>query len=132
MSYGSIVSCLYQKLIPVAFYFSFGIHVSYYKSHLFICTNIKPGNKNCCGTDSSESMLAYAKQKAKSLGMTKDMGYRISSSGCMGRCKLGPVMVEYPSGKWYKYNTLEDIDQLLLSILNNQNERALQLEIDIV
>ena len=36
----------------------------------------------------------------------EDVGARISTSGCMGRCEEGPVAVLYPEEKWFK---IEDI-----------------------
>lgn len=103
--------------------------MSFYKSHLFICNNKKPGGKNCCGSDSTEELIAYAKRKAKELGMTKDKGFRISSSGCMGRCKSGPVIVEYPSGKWFKCSTKDAMDRILHSILQVHQSSTINLEL---
>jgi (2Fe-2S) ferredoxin len=38
---------------------------------------------------------------------------RINKSGCLDRCELGPVMVIYPEGIWYHYQSREDIDEIL-------------------
>jgi (2Fe-2S) ferredoxin len=40
-------------------------------------------------------------------------GVRINAAGCLDRCELGPTMVVYPEGIWYRYETNEDIDQIL-------------------
>ena len=90
--------------------------MSYYKNHLFICTNQKDNNKQCCANGNASEMLAYAKQKAASLGLNKESKFRVSGSGCMGRCADGPVLVIYPRGEWYTYNSKEDIDRILNSI----------------
>jgi (2Fe-2S) ferredoxin len=50
------------------------------------------------------------KARAKELGID---GVRINQSGCLDRCELGPVMVIYPEGIWYRYDTLEDVDEIL-------------------
>lgn len=65
-------------------------------------------------------MTAHAKQKAKQLGLTKEVGFRVSSSGCMGRCSEGPVMVVYPSGDWYTYKSTQDIDHILNAIAKGE------------
>jgi (2Fe-2S) ferredoxin len=38
---------------------------------------------------------------------------RVNTSGCLDRCELGPVMVIYPEGIWYHYQTKADIDDIL-------------------
>ena len=38
---------------------------------------------------------------------------RINQSGCLDRCELGPVLVIYPEGIWYTYQTKEDVDEIL-------------------
>ena len=72
-----------------------------YKQHVFVCTNQKDNDKQCCANYHAAEITAFAKQRAKELGLTKTSGFRISSSGCMGQCALGPVLVVYPAGAWY-------------------------------
>lgn len=50
------------------------------------------------------------KARAKELGLEK---VRINSSGCLDRCELGPTMVIYPEGTWYRYETRADVDEIL-------------------
>lgn len=90
--------------------------MSFYKSHVFICTN-KKDNKDCCANHNSLEILEYAKQRIGELGVTKDAKFRISSSGCMGRCSLGPVLAVYPQGVWYSYSSKQDIDRILSATL---------------
>lgn len=40
-------------------------------------------------------------------------GIRINASGCLDRCELGPTMVIYPEGVWYRCASREDIDEIL-------------------
>ncbi len=94
--------------------------MSFYKNHVFICTNQKDSNKQCCANHNAAEMVAYAKQKAAELGITKESKFRISSSGCMGRCSEGPVLAVYPQGLWYTYSSKEDIDKILAAILSEQ------------
>lgn len=92
----------------------------YYKKHIFICTNQKNNNKPCCAAHNMNEIVAYAKQKAAELGITKESKIRINASGCMGRCSEGPVLVVYPSGIWYSYKSQEDVDNILQAILADQ------------
>lgn len=54
------------------------------------------------------------KAKAKRLGLKN---VRINASGCLDRCELGPTMVIYPDGVWYRAPTRADIDEILQSHL---------------
>ena len=50
------------------------------------------------------------KARAEELGLA---GVRINASGCLDRCELGPMMVVYPEGVWYHYETRADVDEIL-------------------
>lgn len=92
--------------------------MTHYNNHIFICTNQKDAGKSCCANHNAKEILDYAKQRAQELGLNAETKFRISSSGCMGRCKLGPVLVVYPKGVWYQYTCKQDIDLILHSILH--------------
>jgi len=38
---------------------------------------------------------------------------KVSKSGCLGRCALGPCIVVYPEGIWYRYSSNADIDNII-------------------
>ena len=44
---------------------------------------------------------------------------RVSKSGCMGRCKRGPVAVVYPDAVWYQWQTREDVEEIITSHLRD-------------
>lgn len=58
------------------------------------------------------------KAKAKEMGLDR---IRINNAGCLDRCELGPTMVIYPEGVWYKCETTEDVDRVLVEHLKNGN-----------
>ncbi|MDE1900032.1 MAG: (2Fe-2S) ferredoxin domain-containing protein [Alphaproteobacteria bacterium] len=84
----------------------------YYQSHVFCCTNRRPdGHKDgCCASKGGEHLRNYMKKKAKEMGLDTT---RINGAGCLGRCELGPVIVIYPEGVWYRPKTESDIDEIL-------------------
>lgn len=43
--------------------------------------------------------------------------FRVSKTGCLGRCSSGPGIVIYPEGVWYTYASTEDIDEIIHSHL---------------
>lgn len=39
--------------------------------------------------------------------------FRVSQSGCLGRCDQGPCLVIYPDSVWYSYSSYADIDEII-------------------
>lgn len=78
----------------------------FYQAHVFVCQNERPATheRGCCNSKGA------TKLRAKELGLPMT---RINTAGCLDRCELGPVMVIYPEGTWYRYETIEDIDTIL-------------------
>jgi (2Fe-2S) ferredoxin len=87
--------------------------MSYYQNHVFICVNQRANNKVCCANGDAQNLLNYAKSKIKSLDLNGKGKIRINGSGCLDRCDEGPVLVIYPEGVWYHYQTKEDIDEII-------------------
>ena len=58
-------------------------------------------------------MRDYAKDRIKALRLNGPGKIRVNISGCLDRCKEGPVMVIYPEGVWYTYVDREDIDEII-------------------
>lgn len=86
--------------------------MSFYKRHIFFCTNRRE-HKICCQDHDAAAMRAYAKQRAKDLGITGQGGVRVNTAGCLDRCSEGPVAVVYPEGVWYSYESQGDIDEII-------------------
>ena len=84
----------------------------FYKSHVFFCMNERPEGheRGCCASKGSVKLRNYMKARAKELGIEST---RINQSGCLDRCELGPTVVIYPEGVWYKCETAEDVDEIL-------------------
>lgn len=85
----------------------------YYQRHVFFCTNLRTSGKQCCAAGDAEKLRDYAKQKLKKLGIHGTGLNRVNTSGCLGRCEDGPVLVIYPEGVWYSYKTYNDIDEII-------------------
>ena len=84
----------------------------YYQAHVFVCQNERPAGheRGCCNSKGATRLRNYMKVRAKELGLPQT---RINTAGCLDRCELGPVMVVYPEGTWYRYETMEDIEAIL-------------------
>jgi (2Fe-2S) ferredoxin len=84
----------------------------FFDAHLFVCCNRRPdGHKRgSCAAKGSEKLRDYMKVRAKELGLER---VRINLAGCLDRCELGPSVVIYPEGVWYKIETTADVDAVL-------------------
>jgi (2Fe-2S) ferredoxin len=84
----------------------------FYDAHVFVCCNRRPeGHKRgSCGARGSEKLRDYMKARAKELGLQRT---RINLAGCLDRCELGPCVVIYPEGIWYKIESTADVDAIL-------------------
>lgn len=84
-----------------------------YDVHVFCCTNERPPThrRGCCGRKGAEALANYMCRR----GMVKgcDQHIRINLSGCLNLCEYGPVLVVYPDGVWYHYETEEDVAEIL-------------------
>ncbi len=84
-----------------------------YEVHVFCCTNERPAThrRGCCSRKSSEVLANYMCRRG--MVTSRGMPIRINLSGCLNMCEHGPVMVVYPEGVWYHYETEADIDEIL-------------------
>ena len=84
----------------------------YFRYHVFCCVNERAeGNtRGCCRRKGGLDLRNYMKAQAKRMGLH---GVRINSAGCLDRCELGPTLVVYPEGIWYRAETYADIDEIL-------------------
>jgi len=91
--------------------------MSYYKHHVFFCTNQRESGEVCCANRGAVALQGYAKDRIKALRRSGPDGVRINRAGCMDRCELGPCMVVYPDAVWYTYFDQKDIDEIIDSHL---------------
>ncbi|MBS0289104.1 MAG: (2Fe-2S) ferredoxin domain-containing protein [Proteobacteria bacterium] len=87
--------------------------MAYYRYQLFFCINLRASGKQCCAMGNAESLRDYAKKRLKKLGLHRAGECRTNTSSCLGRCDEGPLLVIYPDGIWYHYETEEDIDEII-------------------
>ena len=86
----------------------------FYQSHIFCCTNQRAAGhpRGCCADKGAEKLRNYMKRRAKELGLAD---VRVNGAGCLDRCELGPCIVIYPEGVWYRPATEADIDEILIT-----------------
>ena len=87
--------------------------MSYFKHHVFFCTNQRAAGETCCNNQAASKMQAYAKDRIAALGLKGKGQVRINKAGCLDRCDEGPVLVVYPDNVWYTYIDQDDIDEII-------------------
>jgi (2Fe-2S) ferredoxin len=92
----------------------------FYECHVFFCVNRRePGHiRGCCAEKGSQELRDYMKDRAKAMGLGR---VRINQSGCLDRCELGPSVVIYPEGVWYRCSTRDDVDAVLETHIRDGN-----------
>ena len=100
----------------------------FFEAHLFVCCNRRPEGheRGSCAAKGSEKLRDYMKARAKELGIAN---IRINSAGCLDRCELGPCIVVYPEGIWYRVTSRQDVDAVLTAHLQ-EGRRATDLMLD--
>ena len=85
---------------------------SFYAAHLFVCCNRRPDGhpRGSCAARGSERLRDYMKARAKEMRLP---GVRVNMAGCLDRCELGPCLVIYPEGVWYRITSTQDVDAVL-------------------
>lgn len=87
--------------------------MSYYRHHVFFCTNVREDGEQCCSQMNSVAVRNYAKRRCKELDIYGQGQTRINTAGCMNRCSEGPVMVIYPEGVWYTFIDEQDVEEII-------------------
>ncbi|MCB1157451.1 MAG: (2Fe-2S) ferredoxin domain-containing protein [Leptospiraceae bacterium] len=93
----------------------------YYEKHIFVCENVREdGKRVSCGSQASAEIRAYLKEQTKKKAPGRKI--RINASGCLDRCELGPLLVSYPEGRWFRLKTREDVDRFIESYILDSSQ----------
>jgi len=82
------------------------------KHHIIICSTTRPeGNpRGSCGEKGSKELLQIFFGEMAQRGLFGQI--LITESTCMGPCQLGPTVVVYPDGIWYKGVIPSDVPEI--------------------
>jgi (2Fe-2S) ferredoxin len=89
------------------------------KYHIIVCTTTRPpGNpRGSCGEKGSRELLPafFAEMEKRELfGQIL-----ITESSCLGPCPIGPSVVVYPDGIWYKGVKPADVAEIMEEHISN-------------
>lgn len=82
-----------------------------YEILILVCTNRREEGKAACANRGSEALKDALKSALKDRGLKGRV--RVSSSGCLGRCELGPNVMVFPDGTWFSGVREEDLPALI-------------------
>ncbi len=102
-----------------------------FEKHIFICTNERPPEdpKGCCAAKNAREIAACFKQELHRRGLKGKI--RANKAGCLDLCELGPTVVVYPEGIWYKQVTIADVPEIIEShLLGNRPVERLRVADD--
>jgi (2Fe-2S) ferredoxin/predicted O-methyltransferase YrrM len=84
-----------------------------FRYHVFVCTQEKPEGVPCCAAKGSAAVLDTLRRELGARGLADDV--QVSTSGCLGTCDHGPVMIAYPEGAWYSELKPADVTEIVAS-----------------
>ncbi|TYQ16489.1 UNVERIFIED_CONTAM: (2Fe-2S) ferredoxin [Acetivibrio alkalicellulosi] len=98
------------------------------KYHVFVCSSsrINGQQKGYCYSKESVDVVQRFIEEIEGRELTDEV--MITNTGCFGICNLGPIVVVYPEGVWYKEVTVDDVEEIVESHFEN-GEKVTRLEI---
>lgn len=84
----------------------------FYRLHVFACINERAADhpRGSCAGRGAVALRNQLKALAKEAGLTD---VRINQSGCLDRCEVGPCIVVYPEGVWYRISSPADVEAVV-------------------
>ena len=88
-----------------------------FEKHVFICINERAPDdpKGCCSAKGSKDVASKFKEELHKRGLKGKI--RANKAGCLDMCELGPTVVIYPEGVWYRQVKVEDVVEIIESHL---------------
>ena len=86
------------------------------EKHVFVCINCRDSGKKSCGDAGLEIRTKLVELAALDKGR---QNIRVNKSGCLDACELGPALVIYPDGIWYKNVDINDCNEIYEKSIKN-------------
>ncbi|HQF55398.1 MAG TPA: (2Fe-2S) ferredoxin domain-containing protein [Fibrobacteria bacterium] len=89
--------------------------------HIFVCQHSREGERASCGARWNAS---DAVAELKRLCKEKSLPARVSGSGCLGPCEMGPNIMVYPQKTWFHEVGLADLPAIVDHLVDNRGIRS--------
>lgn len=83
------------------------------KHHIFVCGSARlvGENKGFCLQNGGVDIIQAFNEEIQDRGLDADV--MLTSTGCMGICSMGPVVVIYPDQTWYGKVSEDDVEEIM-------------------
>ncbi len=83
--------------------------------HILVCTNTRPPGhpRGSCGEKRSPELLMNFMMEIENKGLFQEA--IVTGTQCIGPCGMGPIVVVYPEGTWYRGVTPADVSEIVQS-----------------
>lgn len=82
-----------------------------YQKVILVCLNEREPGEEACGLRGSGEILRALKDYVKAHGLKKLV--RVTASGCLDLCAVGPNVFVMPEGTWYTGVTTIDVERII-------------------
>ena len=84
--------------------------------HIFVCASTRLNGmvQGACEKRESHNLLQMITEELTDRGLDGEI--MVTSTGCLGLCDNGPVVIIYPEGIWYGKVTEDDISDIVDAI----------------
>lgn len=83
--------------------------------HVIVCTQQKADNVRCCAAAGAAAVVGAFYAEVGKQGLADEV--IIGTTGCLGSCEHGPVVIVYPEAVWYGQVTVPDVAEIVRSHL---------------
>jgi (2Fe-2S) ferredoxin len=77
--------------------------------HVFVCQHAREEGLSSCGAQGGADILSALKRLCRE----RNLGLRVSGSGCLGPCEKGPNVMVYPHKLWFQAVRQQDLPDLV-------------------
>ncbi|MFZ7119843.1 MAG: NAD(P)H-dependent oxidoreductase subunit E [Eubacteriaceae bacterium] len=83
------------------------------KHHIFVCGSARlvGENKGFCLQKGAVDIIQMFNEEIQDRGLDSEV--MVTSTGCMGLCSMGPVVMIYPEQIWYGKVTEDDVEEIM-------------------
>ncbi len=81
--------------------------------HVFVCTTDRPAGhpRGSCGEKGSQDLMMKFMEEVQNRNLMGEV--LITGSSCLGPCMMGPTVVVYPDGVWYRGVAAKDVEEIV-------------------
>lgn len=86
-----------------------------FKKHILVCSKKKADGNPCCHARGGLELADMIRAELYKKGLEND--FPVTSTGCLGVCESGPVVIVYPDAIWYPRFQKDEVERLIFEHL---------------